>query len=70
VQIIVVLDDHAGTQLGGRDRHRGKQSPSNKYGWQSRRKAGKPLSPPHQGLKRLFYTQIMGKETFPKLHSS
>jgi hypothetical protein len=27
VQIIVVLDDHAGTQLGGRDRHRLQQSP-------------------------------------------
>jgi hypothetical protein len=28
VQIIVVLDDHAGTHLGGRDRHRVKKSPS------------------------------------------
>jgi hypothetical protein len=27
VQIIVVLDDHAGTKLGGRDRHRLKNSP-------------------------------------------
>jgi hypothetical protein len=28
VQIIVVLDDHAGAQLRGRDRHCSKQSPS------------------------------------------
>jgi len=27
VQIIVVLDDHARTKLGGRDRHRLKESP-------------------------------------------
>jgi hypothetical protein len=29
VQIIVVLDDHAGAQLRGRDRHCLEQSPSN-----------------------------------------
>src|ERR1700733_105056 len=57
VQIIVVLDDHAGTQLGGRDRHCLKQSPSNKRGLLSRRMAGMPHFPPHKGRKVILHSR-------------
>src|SRR5580704_11153094 len=70
VQIIVVLDDHAGTQLGGRDRHRLEPSPSFKARWLSWRKAGRPHFPLQLRIKALFYTQLAGKETFPGLRSS
>jgi hypothetical protein len=70
VQIIVVLDDHAGTHLGGRDRHRLKQSPQNKCGFAGLTEGGQATFSAAQGPKKLFYTQVAGKGTFPKLHSS
>jgi hypothetical protein len=68
VQIIVVLDDHAGTQLGGRDRHRLKNSPYTIAVEAGGRRAG-PLVPPPayyaKKAKALFYTELRRKRNLP-----
>jgi len=68
VQIIVVLDDHAGTQLGGRDRHRSKNSPYTIAVEAGGRRAG-PLVPPPayypKKAKALFYTELRRKRNLP-----
>ena len=69
VQIIVVLDDHAGTKLGGRDRHRLKKSPCT-IAVQRRRKTGRPQVPPTRGLKDYFTLRCAVKETFSMPNSS
>jgi hypothetical protein len=69
VQIIVVLDDHAGTQLGGRDRHRLKNSPYTIAVEAGGRRAG-PLVPPPayyaKKAKALFYTELRRKRNLPE----
>jgi hypothetical protein len=67
MQIIVVLDDHAGTQLGGRDRHLSKLSLYD--GWlkpaeelalskRSAPKGGRATSSAATGANALFYTDV------------
>jgi len=75
VQIIVVLDDHAGAQLGCRDRHRLNQSPSNKCGFadgracpeQAKRAEGRAghIFRRTRGPNSRFYTPCRRKKTFP-----
>jgi hypothetical protein len=67
VQIIVVLDDHAGAQLRGRDRHCLKPSPSNKCGLLSRRKAGRPHFPPHKRTENLILHSLREKENLSRV---
>jgi hypothetical protein len=72
VQIIVVLNDHAGTKLGGRDRHRLKNSPSilgtDDYdcGFAEPAEGGQATSFAATRAKALFYTQVRRKRNLPR----
>ena len=69
VQIIVVLDDHAGTELGGRDRHRLNDSPYRiAVCGAGGRRARQYFRP--RGLKHYFTRAFARKETFPIPDSS
>jgi hypothetical protein len=70
VQIIVVLDDHAGTELGGRDRHRLKKSPYTiALCGAGGRRAGHNFHR-HEGVNVYFTHRCTGKETFRQSRSS
>ena len=64
VQIIVVLDDHAGTKLCGRDRHRDRNSPSTiAVCLAAGAEGGQATSSAATGLKRYFTRRLCWKGT-------
>jgi hypothetical protein len=70
VQIIIMLDDHAGAQLGGRDRHCLKLSPSKMRFAELTEGGAGHIFRRTRGPNLRFYTPLARKETFPQSNSS
>jgi hypothetical protein len=69
MQIIVVPNDHAGTKLGGRDRHRLKNSPCTIAVLKPAEDGQAQVPPPAYYAKKakaLFYTQVRPKRNLPE----